>query len=121
VIPTRDGIAFAGVGPQVAGSSVWNNGECLGRSSNLNVYEVLGVREIFHWKVFLEAVASLDHVLVEGCLLFNTSFGQLSLLKGNVGSVGGSSEEASEKKLLHIYYYNFKVQVGSLNSLLNNK
>jgi hypothetical protein len=97
VIPTRDGIAFAGISPQVAGPSVWNNRECLGRSSNLNIYEVLGVRVIFHWKVISKAVVLVNNVLVEGSLLFNTSFGQLSLLKRDVGSVCGSSEEAREE------------------------
>ena len=97
VIPARNGGAFAGVSPQVAGSCVWYNGECLGRSSDLDIYEVLGVHVIFHWKVFSESVVFVEHVFVVGSLLFNRSFGQLSLLKGDIGCVCGSSEETSEQ------------------------
>ena len=75
VVPAGDGGTFARVEPEVAGSSIRNNSEGLGRCTNLNFSKVLSVHVILKWELFSYSIEGIRvAVLVDGSKLVKSSF-----------------------------------------------
>ena len=99
-----DGVAVAGVNPEVGGTGVWDNSELLPVRAELDFDEVLGVHVVLHVDMLASGTVELSSLLDLGLLAHPVSDGERVVLERNSVSGDNSDKSGNESSGVHLFF-----------------
>jgi len=94
-----DGVALAGVDPEVGGASVWNDGELLVVGTDRDVNEVLSVHVVLDGNVLTGGRVVGGAALPRLLLLDVVVEGEWVVLEGDSGGLNGGAKKSSNERV----------------------